>query len=437
MYPAIATDVRATLRVGWRTWTTGAAAGIALAAGAPASALAEPGAPAANEVVGYATADRSGAPTSWTLADGTPYLFIPYVDAEVAGSMAAVETDTDVGAVLFQRPYFESRDAGCAPELGSDARSDLRWRGATARFSPRIETESSAKTEQFSSLIVYRQDIGPPPGVLLLNRRLTLGTSCLQAVHKTFFNRVFIPVAAPPEPARCYNLSAIYRQDNGKEITVNFAFADRLALLQPADLDDRYRSLRHRFRVILFDGQGCRGGGGEFRSEGKAPGNIRLDPIGLRDRVRSVRIVYEGGPLAPYYVVPTPAPVAEVPKVEMPEVEAPEVEAPVADKEPAPQPAAPPAHMANIAPENTAETSAEITKDIVAPPPPNSPVEAPSDSAMAKATPAQTPAPVAAPTPAPVPAPVPAAPSTSIRWASSRRPWLRWISTPASFSRCS
>lgn len=401
MYPAIGTDARATLRVGWRTWTTGAAAGIALAALAPASALAESGAPAANEVVGYATADRSGAPTSWTLADGTPYLFVPYVDAEVAGSVAAVETGSDVGAVLFQRPYFESRDAGCAPELGSDARSDLRWRGATARFSPRIESESSAKFEQFASLIVYRQDIGPPPGVLLLNRRLTLGTSCLQAVHKTFFNRVFVPVAAPPEPARCYNLSGTYRQDNGKEITIDFAFADRLALLQPADLDDRYRSLRHRFRVILFDGQGCRGGGGEFRSEGKAPGNIRLDSIGLRDRVRSVRIVYEGGPLAPYYVVPTPAPVAEVPKGEVPE----------AEKEQAPQPAAPTALMANIAPEITAkniaetsaEASAEITKDIVAPPPPNPPAQVPSDSVMAKATPAQTPAPVVAPVPASVP----------------------------------
>ncbi len=389
MVTAIDTDVRATLCARWRSWCLGAAAALALAT----PALAQP---SPNDVIGYADADRSGATTTWTLADGVPYLFVPYVGAEVAGSVAAVETGAGVGAILFQRPYFGTRDVGCNPELGSDARPDLRWRGATARFSPPVGAEPStdAPGQNAASLIIYRKDLGPPPGVLLLNRRLTLGTACAQAVHKTFFDRIFVPLAAPPEPARCYNLTGTYRQDGGKDIRVNFASADRVALLQPADLDDRYRSLRHRFRAILYDGEGCRGGGGEFRSEGQEPGNIKLDPIGLRDRVRSVRIVYEGGPLAPYYVVPTAKPVAEAPVAEAPVAEAPVAKAPVAEKSPGPQPAAAPpkAQKAEIAP-NTAKSAA-------VPAPVSQPTPPPSDIVSA---PAPAPAPVLALTPAPAP----------------------------------
>jgi len=368
----------------------------------PTSTWAKPGAPEANEVVGYAAADRSGETRSWTLPDDTPYLFVPYVDAEAAGSVAAVETGANVGAVLFQRPYFETRDAGCAPEMGSDARPDLRWRGATARFSPPVDggpispdgAPASTKTERFASLIVYRKDVGPPPGALLLNRRLTLGTSCRKAVHKTFFNRVFVPLAAPPAPARCYNLSGTYARDGGKDINVDFAFADRVALLQPADLDDRYRDLRHRFRVILFDGEGCRGRGGEFRSEGKKPGTIKLSPIGLRDRVRSVRVVYEGGPLAPYYAVPKPVPVAEVPVAEVPVAEAPKAEVPLAEVPVAEKPPQPTAPEADIA----ARTTAGTTKD-TATPPPSQPAATTRDSVVAKATPAPAPASTLIPAP--------------------------------------
>ncbi|MHA1599951.1 MAG: hypothetical protein ACTSW2_03920, partial [Alphaproteobacteria bacterium] len=309
-------------RAGWLTWWAAPAAVLAIVVPASADAV-DPAAPAANEVIGYATADRSGATTTWILAKGAPYLFIPSVGTEVAGSVAAVDTGADVGAVLFQRPYFGSHDTGCTPELGSDTRPDLKWRGATAVFSPPVDppasgpakasASASAKADRFASLIVYRKDLGPPPGALLLNRRLTLGSRCIQAVHKTLFDRVFVPLAAPPEPARCYNLIGTHPQTGGKDIKVNFISADRLALLQPADLDDRYRNIRHRFRVILYDGEGCRGGAGEFRSEGKEPGDIKLDPIGLRDRVRSVRVVYEGGPIAPYYAVPAAPPVATAP----------------------------------------------------------------------------------------------------------------------------
>lgn len=335
MRKMFATGVNAARRARRLRQGTALVAGLAIAA----PAMAEPGVPADNEVIGYATAERGGASTSWILADGAPYLFVPDVGAAVSGSVAAVETGAGVGAVLFERPYFESRDAGCTPELGSDARPDLKWRGATARFSPPVEAPASepagapagAAAKGIASLIVYRQDLGPPPGALLLNRRLTVGSPCRLAVHKTLFDRIFVPIAAPPQPARCYNLAGAYPQEGGKEIKANFTSADRLALLQPADLDDRYRGLPHRFRVTLYDGEGCRGSAGEYRSVGKEPGDIRLDQVGLRGRVRSVRIAYEGGPLSAFYAVPAAAPMAS-------------------ESPPPPRPAAPEADLANPIP---------------------------------------------------------------------------------------
>jgi hypothetical protein len=384
MSTAIGSGVRAMLYAEGRIRRLGRITGLALAVSAAASILvpawAAPGAPAANEVVGFTAADGGGPTATWILPDGAPYLFVPDLGAEMAGRLAAVETGSGVGAILFQRPYFGTRDAGCTPEMGSDARPDLRWRGATAKFSPPAGSRdgSSAgagnETERFASLIVYRKDIGPPPGALLLNRRLTLGTACRQAIHKTFFDRVFVPLAAPPEPARCYNLSNTYTRDGGKEIKVDFPSADRLALLQPADLDDRYRNARHRFRAILFDSAGCRGNGGEFRSNGQEPGNIKLDRIGLRDKVRSVRIVYEGGPLAPYYAAPAAAPVAKAPAAQTrTKVQTPTPDTRVVEKTTIPRPTAPKADEITdvgkkIATKSEATTGTAIAEIAPAPP---------------------------------------------------------------------
>jgi len=383
---------------GWLAWCAGMVATLVLAAPAHAA----PGIPAANEVIGYAAADRSGATTAWTLAEGAPYLFVPNVGTEMAGAVAAVDTGAGVGAVLFQRPYFETRDTGCTPELGSDARPDLKWRGATARFSPPVEPRADGlagtESDRFASLIIYRKDLGPPPGALFLNRRLTLGSPCRQAIHKTFFDRVFVPFAAPPEPARCYNLAGTHPQNGGKDIKVDFTSADRLVILQPADLDDRYRDIRHRFRVTLYDGDGCRGGAGEFRSAGQEPGDIKLAQVGLRDRVRSVRIVYEGGPLAPYYVVPTATPVAA--------------------KNPAPQPAPAAASTAANGPvanapakaapaeATAAEAAPAEDKDIATPAPP-SPPPSPPASPLPSQPPSQPATPPPSNTVAAVPTPSP------------------------------
>jgi hypothetical protein len=356
-----------------------------------APALAETRAPAEYEVIGTTAADGSGASTSWTLAAGAPYLFIPSVSAGSADSVAAVTAGAGVGAVLFQRPYFGTRDAGCAPDLGSDARPDLKWRGATARFAPPVEApvESNAKpgaksgadAERFASLIIYRKDLGPPPGALLLNRRLILGQSCPRAIHNTFFERLFVPIAAPPEAARCYNLAGAYPREGGTDFKVDFTSTDRLALLQPADLDDRYRGIRHRFRITVFDGEGCRGGAGEFRSVGQEAGDIKLDQMGLRDRAKSMKIVYEGGPLAPYYVAPAATPVAST--------------------APAPQPKA-----ATVA-ENPTPTQPAPTQPAPTEPIPAQPVavEAPDGNKLAATVPVSTPNPAPIPAPAPPPAP--------------------------------
>ena len=362
-------------------------------------AQAAPDKPAVNEVIGYATAERSGATTSWTLAEGVPYLFVPSIGAK---SVAAVDTGAGVGAVLFQHPYFETRDTGCTPALGSDARPDLKWRGATARFSPPVEPQardaaSSTNTDRVASLIVYRKDLGPPPGALLLNRRLTLGSPCRQGIHKTFFDRVFVPLAAPPEPARCYNLVGTHPQDGGKNFRINFTSADRLVILQPADLDNRYRNIRHRFRVTLYDGDGCRGGAGEFRSAGQEPGDIKLAQVGLRDRVRSVRIVYEGGPLAPYYTVPAATPVAAKSPAPQP---APAAAAPTPDA-PAPVVAAPTGPAKAALAEVTPAKAVLAEDKVVATPAPPSPLPRPLPSPPASQPARTTPSDAVAAPPAP------------------------------------
>jgi len=412
-------------------WRAGIALVITLAAAFAAAtpALAGTRAPAEYEVIGTTAADGSGASTSWTLPAGAPYLFVPFVSAGDAGSVAAVEAGAGVGAVLFQRPFFGTHDVGCAPDLGSDTRPDLKWRGATARFSPPVDAldkpgageSAGGAGERFSSLVVYRKDLGPPPGALLMNRRLVLGQNCPRAIHNTFFDRLFVPIAAPPEAARCYNLSGTYPREGGKDFKVDFTSADRLVLLQPADLDDRYRGIRHRFRITVFDGEGCRGGAGEFRSTGQEAGDIRLELVGLRDRARSIKIVYEGGPLAPYYVASAAPPVAGTAPPPQPKTAAIATNpSPAPDKsvpaKPVPaqpgtaqsttaQPAPTQPIPAQPAPTQPAIAEVPAAAKLAAPPPvpAPAPTPVPTDDVVSASAPEPVEKPVAAPRPAPLP----------------------------------
>ncbi len=107
-----------------------------LGGAALAGASAEPGSPGPSDVIGYATLDPGAPSMTWSLPENKPYLYVPYVGAELNGAIATIRIGRDVGAALFQQPYFASRDVSCAPTLGSDGRPDLKWLGSTARLEP-------------------------------------------------------------------------------------------------------------------------------------------------------------------------------------------------------------------------------------------------------------------------------------------------------------
>ncbi len=282
---------------------------LVLAAGAARAA-----APGPLEVIGYSNPDESGPSKAWSLAEGLPYLYVPYVGDELNGGIARLRMGAEIGAALFQRPFFASRDRGCARDLGSDSRPDLAWLGPTARFEPGgdgMPTDAIAapdeKTGGYASMILFRKDLGPPPGMLLMNRRRTLATECLNAIHKTFFNRVFVPVAAVPERLRCFNLTGEVQVKGSAPRTFRFVTSDRLVLLTPSDLSERYRGPPHRFTVTLYDRPECDGEAVGFQSGSLAPGTTKLGDFGFRDRARSVKIAYQGGPLIAY-MTPMAAP---------------------------------------------------------------------------------------------------------------------------------
>lgn len=274
----------------------------------------------AREVVGYAKADRTGAKRSWMLPPDAPFLLVPEVGPEL-DAVATVESGGEVGVALFQQPYFQSKDQGCTPDLGTDARPDLKWLGATSRFVPGVPGQIANQAQRpdptaggYTSLIIYDRDLGPPPGALLLDRRRTLGTACPNAIHKIFYNRLFVPIAPAPESIRCFDLAGLQPGAEGKEILMSFKASDRLALLTPADLDDGYAGQPHRFTVTLFDDIGCSGTPLGLKSGATISGVFRLDDYGFRDKARSLRIAYEGGVLSPYLAAPPPAPEIAAPQ---------------------------------------------------------------------------------------------------------------------------
>ena len=386
---------------------------LLLAGGAIGVARAE--SPGPLEVIGYSSLDESGPSKSWSLAGGLPYLYVPYVGDDVNGGIARLRMGAEVGAALFQKPFFASRDRGCARDLGSDSRPDLQWLGPTARFEPGGDGMSpdaiaapDQKTDGYASMILFRKDLGPPPGVLLMNRRRTLGTRCVNAIHKTFFNRVFMPVAAAPERLRCFNLAGEFQIEGSAPQSFRFPSSDRLVLLVPSELSERYRGIRHRFATTLYDHRDCTGEAVSFHSGSLARGTTKLGDFGFRDRTRSVKITYVSGPLSAY-MTPEAAPIAPI-VAESPEP------APVPVSESAPQPAPEPApepEVAAQAPEPVPEP--EVTAKL----PEAAPIQAP-DATPVTATPRplpeikwDPPAPAAPVQSAAVPAAIPTAATVS------------------------
>lgn len=335
--------------------------------------------PGPQEVIGYVQPDMTGPSKSWKLAADQPYLYVPYVGGEVAGAVAAIKIGRDIGVALFQRPFFASRDGICALDVGDDGRPDLKWLGATARFElgggqSLGDSGPDPRSGGYASLIVYRKEIGPPPGILLLQRRRILGTRCPTPSHSIFYNRMFVPMAAPPSGARCFDLAGAYNVGGAKDMVVNFTRADRAVLMSPADLSDRYARGRHRFTVTLFTGLGCAGDSVSFKSSTRASGPIRLGDYSFRAAARSLVVNYESGPLVGY--LPPPASAAPEPKAmaattgqetAQPTASTPEVIQPAQAEPEVVQPA--PSQAVVVQPQSapTAKTTAKIVETPSAP----------------------------------------------------------------------
>ncbi|HSR72566.1 MAG TPA: hypothetical protein VLL72_09325, partial [Kiloniellales bacterium] len=276
--------------------------------GAAGPSQAQPG---PREVVGLGV---NGTGKTWSLSAERAFLAVPYVGDDLGGAVASVEVGEALGVALFQRPFFASRDLGCAPEIGSDDRLDLLWRGATARFEPgpagRGEDSAALpdpETGGYASLILYRKDLGPPPGVLIMDRRRTIGSKCRSVLHKTAFNRIFVPVSDAPGGSRCFDLVGRHPAGEGKELSLDFDAADSAVLLSPALYDPSY-GRGHSFTATLYSQPSCGGSAMNLESAAPTP-KTRLSEFGFRDLVRSVLVRYQAGPLLAYL----PAPEASVP----------------------------------------------------------------------------------------------------------------------------
>jgi hypothetical protein len=292
----------------------------AASAGATETAAPKPG-----QVVGYANADRSGAAQVWALPDDKPYLYVPSIPAHLGGALARVETGAEVSVALFQGPYFTARDQGCMPVLGAPGRPDMAWLGATAHFMPAPPGQpqpaaGATADSRYASMILFRADLGPPPGVLLLERRPTVGLHCTNPVHSTLYSRIFVPIAEAPTKTRCFELVGNYPSGGdsgaGKAFALDFLGAERAVLLAPGDMAARYADIQHHVTVTLFDGLSCKGAPLTLNSRTDARGNLRLVQAGYRGSVRSVRLVYEGGNAKAFMA--TQETLAEVPQAQPP-----------------------------------------------------------------------------------------------------------------------
>jgi|GEM_PF-2163900 len=291
---------------------TRAFAGCLLGAWLAAGAAADPihAAPATdpepNEIILYQDKDFSAETQRWSLTAEQAYLLVKELDDNASG-IGALSVGANVGALLFTLPHFVSRDDRCGPRLGSDANPELWWRGLTTEPIPVRPAgqqgtvhQTELRNPRYRSLIVYRRDLGPPPGALILERRIYYNRSCPQLSHASYYNRVFVP--ADPEIGKkiCFNLSTASQSPVAEADTPKLKRVSDLHLMAPRHLSPDYLSAPHAVEVSLFEKENCSGNAKSFASEEKVNSAFTLQDYGLFRRVRSASIVYGGGAMAGY-----------------------------------------------------------------------------------------------------------------------------------------
>ncbi|MGF1592982.1 MAG: hypothetical protein ACFCUW_06870 [Kiloniellaceae bacterium] len=311
-------------------WPLCAAAALLLPAGLAAQEAQPeaPAAPAAAGVTFFTGPNFTGESKTLTLAPDQPYAAIPFVGDELNEKIASLRADPQVGVILFQRPYFASRDDACGPNVGTHEDADAWWLGLTADFEPPYATDQAYETAEtadgdYSSVIAYRRDVGPPPGFLLLERRSYYNRACERSADQSYFNRIVIPVPNPPQREACTDLSAPSRAHGAGPDAPRFDRVTEAYALLPQAFSRGYQGGDHRFILTVFDGPGCSGASITLPGikDGR-PANYRLSEFDFDRRARSVSIRYQRGPLDRYLAdapetaeaapapTPTPGPAA-------------------------------------------------------------------------------------------------------------------------------
>lgn len=322
---------------------------MALQAGAQDSQA--PAAAGAAGVTFYTGANLTGSSKTLTLGPDQPYTSIPYVGDELNEQINSLAADAQIGAILFQRPYFASRDDACGPNLGTAGDPDSVWLGLTADFAPPPNVVQGAgdgtyeaptlPDGDYSSVIAYRRDMGPPPGFLLLERRSYYNRDCERSADQSYFNRIFVPVPNPPQREACTDLSVPANAHGAGADAPRFVRVTEAVALQPYHFSRSYQGIEHRFLLTLFAGPGCSGETISLpSSENGRSGAYRLSDYEFDRKVKSVAIRYLRGPLDRY--------LADAPADAQAGLTAPAPTAPAASSTPGtiavptPQPAPPP-----------------------------------------------------------------------------------------------
>ena len=351
---------------------------VAAAAQEPAQ---DPGAGSAG-VTFYTGPNFTGSSKTLTLAPDQPYAALPFVGDELNEKIASLRADPQIGTILFQRPYFASRDDACGPNLGAADDPKAWWRGLTADFEPPFAGNQAYETaemqdDDYSSVIAYRRELGPPPGFLLMQRRSYYNRSCERSADQSYFNRLFVPVPNPPQREACTDLATPANTTGAGADAPRFARLTDAVALYPEAFSSSYQGIDHRFVLTIFDGPGCSGASITLPSqEGGRPAEYRLSDYEFDRKAKSVMVRYQRGPLdryldqaaAPVQATLTPAtPAPAAPQATAP---APQTAVPVPAPSPAPMdaPAAPPQPQATpVAPAPAAEAPAAAAPAAPAP----------------------------------------------------------------------
>ena len=275
---------------------------------APSVAAAQDAAAGAAGATFFTGSDFSGQSKTLTLSPDAPYQAIPFVGDELNEKIASMKVDPGLGVILFQRPYFASRDDVCGPNLGTRENPRAWWLGRTADFEPPraavgggpYET-AEMQDDDYSSLIAYRRELGPPPGFLLLERRSFYNRACERSDEQSYFNRLFVPIPNPPQREACTDLSLPASSHGAGADAPRFVRLSEAIALFPENFDTRYQGVDHRFTATIYDGPGCSGTSITLTSQKDGrPARHKLKDFDFDRRAKSVLIRYQRGPLDPY-----------------------------------------------------------------------------------------------------------------------------------------